>query len=304
VIDYVGGQQDLRDGVLRAIGNPDERFEEDHLRLLRAVRFAARFGLRIEPSTASAIGRRADMLRRISPERIAEELRQMLTPVTRIEAWRLLWEHKLVQVIMRLLPKDAAVPERLEPGRSLFLSLAPGTPVSFGVALAAAVLCYRWHARGFPAEIWPLLEKSQVQSAAHGTRQALKISNEELSEMSESLLGLAIVLSEPEPGVAGLKRFLARPAAAGSRALLKAIAARGHHAERAAWLRPRLDELAKMDFAPPPLLTGDDLTAAGQTPGPVFKRVLDAVYDAQLEGRVTTKAEALELGLALAAEQS
>jgi hypothetical protein len=139
-----------------------------------------------------------------------------------------------------------------------------------------------------------------LQAAAHATRQALKISNEELLEMVESMIGLRMILAESEPGVAGLKRFLARPAAAGSRALLEAVAACGLHVERAAWLRPRLDELAKTDFAPPPLLTGDDLTAAGQKPGPLFKRVLDMVYDYQLEGRVSTNAQALEMGLWLA----
>jgi poly(A) polymerase len=264
------------------------------------VRFAARFGLRIEPSTARAIGAHADMLRRISPERIAEELRQMLTPTTRDAAWRLLWEHCLVQVIMRLLPKDGTVPQRFEAERSFFLSLRPGFPVSFGLALAAGVLCYRWHALQFPDDVRQFLEKPQLLAVQQATRQSLKLSNDELSEMSESLLGLGLLLSEAEPGVAQRKRFLARPAAGGSRALLEAIATRGLHAERAAWLRPRLDDLAKTDFAPPPLLTGDDLTAAGLTPGPVFKRVLDAVYDAQLEGRVTTKPDALELGLAMA----
>src|SRR5438132_61390 len=78
VIDYVGGQEDLRSRTLRAIGEPNHRFEEDHLRLLRAVRFAARFDMTIEATTAQAIARHADHLKRISPERIAEELRMML----------------------------------------------------------------------------------------------------------------------------------------------------------------------------------------------------------------------------------
>jgi hypothetical protein len=205
-----------------------------------------------------------------------------------------------VQVILRLLPKDEIAPDRLDADRSLFLTLAPGSPVSFGVALAAGVLCYRWQGLRLPDDLRALLEKPQVHAAAQAVRQALKLSNEESTEMTESLLGLGILLAEAEPGVACLKRFLARPTASGSRALLEAIAARGLHSQRAAWLRSRLGELEQTEFAPPPLLTGDDLTAAGLTPGPVFKRVLESVYDAQLEGRVTTKAEALETGLALA----
>src|SRR5688572_21466071 len=96
VIDYVGGQADLKHKLLRAIGNPDERFEEDHLRMLRAVRFAARFDLAVEPATGDAIKRHADHLPRISPERIAEELRWMLGDPSRRRAWPLLWELGLV----------------------------------------------------------------------------------------------------------------------------------------------------------------------------------------------------------------
>src|SRR5205823_2465205 len=83
VIDYVDGQTDLQAKIIRAIGNPDERFDEDHLRMLRAVRFASRFGFAIEPATAQALVQHAPQLIRISPERIAEELRIMLTPITR-----------------------------------------------------------------------------------------------------------------------------------------------------------------------------------------------------------------------------
>src|SRR5207248_1928252 len=90
VIDFVGGRKDLSERVIRAIGKPEDRFEEDHLRMLRAVRFAARFGFAIEPITAQAIAHHAPQLIRISPERIAEELRLMLTPNTRSDAYRML----------------------------------------------------------------------------------------------------------------------------------------------------------------------------------------------------------------------
>ena len=303
VLDFVGGQKDLRDSVLRAIGNPDERFEEDHLRLLRAVRFAARFGLRVEPATATAIARHADALRRISPERIAEELRLMLTPTTRAAAWRMLWAYELIPIIMRLLPEPAPAspPGPLDEARSVFLALCPHSPVPFGLALAAAVLCYRRHAQGFPPDVLPMLAKKDVQEAAHATRQALKISNDESEEMADTLIGLAPLLSPGgEPSVATLKRFLARPTSAESRALLDALSAVGLHGDRADWLRRRLSELEQTDYAPEPLITGDDLAKAGLTPGPLFKRILDAVYDAQLEGRVRTREEAMEMGLGIA----
>src|SRR4051794_6446387 len=105
VIDYVGGQADLRAKVLRAIGEPNHRFEEDHLRLLRAIRFAARFDLEIKGETAVAIAKHREQLKRISPERIAEELRLMLTPNTRKRAWQELWRFGMMPVIFRHLPE-------------------------------------------------------------------------------------------------------------------------------------------------------------------------------------------------------
>jgi poly(A) polymerase len=105
IIDFVGGQEDLKANRLRAIGNASERFAEDHLRLLRAVRLAARFDFQIEPETAKAMKLVAGRLAGISPERIADELRLMLTPATRTLAWKLLWDFKLGPVIFRFLPK-------------------------------------------------------------------------------------------------------------------------------------------------------------------------------------------------------
>src|SRR5277367_3587141 len=96
VIDYVGGQADLSAKILRAIGNPDQRFAEDHLRFLRAVRFAARFALQIDPATTAAISAHAHQLPRISPERLADELRRMLIPATKNIAWKLLWQFDLL----------------------------------------------------------------------------------------------------------------------------------------------------------------------------------------------------------------
>src|SRR5688572_30028855 len=101
VIDYVGGQEDLKNNVLRAIGDPRVRFEEDYLRLLRAVRFVARFNMNLDPETAKAIRAGAANLKAISPERVADELRLMLTPATRKVAWPNLENYGLAQVIFR-----------------------------------------------------------------------------------------------------------------------------------------------------------------------------------------------------------
>ncbi|MDB5321094.1 MAG: cca [Phycisphaerales bacterium] len=291
VIDYVGGVADLKNRVLRAIGEPSRRFAEDHLRLLRAVRFAARFGLAVDEQTAIAIAENATKLRGISPERVADELRLMLTPTTRERAWRLLWEYGLVDVIFRFLPAE---PERagFERERSLFLRVAPGRAISFGLALAAGVLEYRM-AGGH--DVLGLVTRQEILKSERGIREGLKLSNDELGAMVGILEPLAILLADLEPGVAALKRFLARPTAEETRALLRGLEELGMFPARVTSLEGRFAELLKGDVAPTPLITGDDLVAAGFSPGPRFKKVLDGVYDAQLEGRAGTKEEALQM---------
>jgi poly(A) polymerase len=299
VIDYVGGVADLRDRVLRAIGEPARRFAEDHLRLLRAVRFAARLGFDVEGATASAIRANATKLRGISPERIADELRSMLTPATRERAWRLLWEYGLVEVFFRFLPEKPA--ERTGPDRerSLFLRVEPGRNISFGLALAAAVLEYRT-AGG--REILALVTRQEIHLVERAMRDGLKLSNDELGAMVGTLEPLAVLLAEAEPAVAAMKRFLARATAGETRALLAALAGLDLFAARVAWLEGEFAELSKGEVAPTPLITGDDLVAAGMRPGPVFKRVLEVVYDAQLEGRVGSKDAALRMAGELASQ--
>jgi hypothetical protein len=122
-------------------------------------------------------------------------------------------------------------------------------------------------------------------------RQALKVSNEELDEMEGALGGLAMILPEP-PRPALYKRFAARPTSAASVHLLQALRRLGHHVQRIDAILIILNALKDTQVAPPPLITGDDLKALGLPPGPKFKRILDEVYDAQLEGAITTRADA------------
>jgi poly(A) polymerase len=286
VIDYVGGQEDLRLRRLRAIGDPTARFEEDHLRLLRAVRFASRFDLSIDPATADAIRAHAQKLKRISPERIAEELRLMLAPPTRTAAWKLLWQLKLMQVIFRTLP-EPPTDHQHDDRDALFPKLAPDEPIPFGLALAALVLCYL----GANVE---RLGRDEIRRIIRECRTLLRISNEE-ADMMHGVLDLSQLLRDDPPSVASMKRFLARPFSKQSRQLLDALLKQGKSATRITWLREQFAQLDKSDVAPPPLLTGDDLTADGYAPGPPFKRVLDSVYDAQLEDKISTREQALTL---------
>ena len=298
VIDYVGGQDDLKAGRIRAIGNPAERFEEDSLRLLRAVRFSSRLGFAIEPATAAAIVAHAPQLKRISPERIAEELRTMLTVPTRKAAWRELWELNLVDTIFRFLKFQR---RRAAPSQSfLFDFVAPGESVPFGLALASAALCYRVRLDIALTDVWTLLAKSEVDASVHAMRQALKISTDESEQMHGTLAALGPLLADAPPGVARMKRFLAEPTSPLSRQLLEALDAVAIQCHRIAWLRGRLADLEKTDIAPAPLIDGEVLISLGLTPGPIFKRVLEAIYDAQLEGTVREKEEAIALALRLA----
>jgi poly(A) polymerase len=290
VIDYVNGQQDLRNRVLRAIGDPHKRFAEDHLRLLRAVRFAARLGFTVESSTAHAIRTNAAKLKGISPERIADELRMMLTPATRRQAWALLWEYGLIPVIFRFLPPRDA--QSFNAGDSLFTRVAPQRPITFSLGLAAAVLDYRLND---PNHLLALLSRPEIARVGRAMRDALKISNEELDAMTGILSPLTGLLAPAPPALAAKKRFLALATAGDTRLLLRALASHGLFPQRIEELESEFKELSKTEVAPAPLITGDDLVAAGFLPGPAFKRILDTAYDAQLEGNIATREDAMQL---------
>lgn len=298
VIDYVGGQHDIAAKVIRAIGDPDQRFEEDHLRMLRAVRFAARLGFEIEAGTAGAIARHAERLKRISPERVGDELRAMLAPPTRTAAWEMLWKLGLLPVIFRTLPEQSSRPEHYETySGPLFPELAPTIEVPFGLSLAALALCYRASAR--LTHVTSLLESVEVQRSVQACRTTLKISNDESAFMA-GVLHLGPLLRDNPPTVATMKRFLATPTSQWASVLLDALLRSDSSMTRIIWLQEQFARLEKEDVAPPPFVTGDDLAGAGFPPGPLFKRVLDAVYDAQLEGRARSKDEALAMAVGLA----
>ena len=287
IIDHVHGRRDLNAKVLRAIGNPDRRFEEDYLRLLRAVRFAARFGLTFDPATWDAVVRFAPRIGKITPERVGEELRKMLTHPTRGAAWKLLWESGLLGECFRDLPER--LPPDLPSRRPVMDQVAgvAGT-ISFGLALAATAV----EARGLAGvSVRRIFEPAEVRKVASALRRGLRTSNDE-SAAVVGAMNLWTLLQDVPPTVALIKRFLARDGSADARVLLATLTFEPRWRERVAWLEGRFAALAEQDVAPPPLVTGEDLIAAGLRPGPAFKRVLDAAYDEQLEGRLTNAATA------------
>jgi poly(A) polymerase len=313
VLDYVGGRADLERRVLRAIGDPAARFEEDKLRLLRAARFAARFGLAIDRATREALVAMAGQVRVVAVERIAQELRRMLVHPTRAKAMDLAFDTGLVAAILPpLVPmKGLFQGKPVQPEGDLWdhtllvLENLPPEP-SFPLAFAALL-----HDVGKPATKG--LQDGRVTFYNHevvGRRiaedlcRALKLSNEERERVAwlvefHQYLGAPRQLRESK-----FKRMLAMPGIEELLALHRADAlATTGDASNVDYCERYLRERPEGEINPPALLTGHDLLRHGLRPGPLFKQILDRVREAQLERRVGSKKEALELVDRLVAEQ-
>lgn len=275
VIDHVGGCADLAARVLRAVGDPDQRLAEDHLRALRAVRLAARLGFAIAPDTRAAITVHARELAGVSRERIGDELRRMLTHPARAAAAVLLRELALEAPVLGLASPPTGT---LQPAR--LASLPPDA--SYPLALAA------WFLDGQPA-----LARSGIEPAVRSARSALCLSNDERTAL-RGILDTVVAFTSDWGllSVARRKRTLATVAAEPAITLLAAHDPKAH-----ALVQADRDALAATDsgISPAPLLTGDDLAALGLKPGPTFRTILEALYDAQLEEKIRTPAEAREL---------
>lgn len=279
VIDFVDGRRDIEARVLRAVGDPEHRLQEDHLRALRAVRFAARYGLKIEQGTRNAIAKHALELRGVSIERVGEEMRRMLTHPNRVRACELIDELGLDDAIFgNLSAFHGDVMERL------------GDDASYPLVLASLALT-----RGHGIDEDP--------GAICGRfRERLDLSNQDRDGMRAVLdLTRAMHTRWDEMGVAAKRRLGGRQHACDALSLYHAwCQVRGiEHAQRVA---DELGHWAGLEdgLCPPPLLDGGDLITLGFEPGPRFREVLDAVYDAQLEGRVEDRKQALVLARELA----
>lgn len=282
VIDFVGGQRDLEQKVVRAVGDPDQRLAEDHLRALRAVRFAARLGFRLDEPTAEAIRRHASELGGVSRERIGDELRRMLGSPARGEAARLIEDLGLDGPVLGSRKRSEAA--RL--GR-----LAPGADVA--QSLAAWLLDRE--------ELSPTSPDNAADAMARRLRERLLLSNHEQEGVRDTLGALAGLAAWDRLSVAGRKRLAAQERFEAALGLLTEPGERPLAEQVAADIRMLRE--TPSGLAPAPLITGDDLIAAGWPPGPKFREVLDGVYDAQLEDRVATRGEAMELARRLGVER-
>ena len=275
VIDFVGGQDDLRHGRIRAIGAPRLRFQEDKLRMLRAVRFAAVFGFAIDDETTAAIREMAGQITVVSPERIAMEMRRILTEPGRVLGVRLLIELGLAAAVLpEIALDDEALRGRLERSLDILGRLSePEFPLSMAALMA---------------------EHGPAAVRAVGLRW--KLANKETDEAAWLVEHHESLASAAKSRWSKIQPLLASDWASALVALHEASSP--DSAEEAAWCRERLGWLPET-LNPPPLLTGNDLQAAGLRPGPSFARILQAIRDAQLDGEIRTKEEAIAMAMKL-----
>ena len=271
VIDYVDGQADLKSRIIRTIGKPAERFSEDYLRMLRAVRFSTQLGFEIESSTWSAVCRNANKIAKISGERIAMELEGILVHPNRSTGATMLVDSGLAKVIF-----PGFVGEQAKSAISILGQLR--RKVDFALALA----CF--------------FAGCQTEFAVRSCR-ILKLSRNRNKHIKFLLTNRGKLLDE-KMSLAELKKFLAEPYFWDLYELQRAIQkSKGDDRKSIAaliTLRKRIKALGDVELQPKPLLNGHDLIRLGTVPGPALGQLAEEMYIAQLEGTLQTTEQAQE----------
>lgn len=280
VLDYVGGRDDLTRRVIRAIGDPVERIREDRLRMLRAIRFAARLGFRIDDATLAAVRQFAPEIRRVSAERVRDELQKTL-----LEGGAAVGLDGLLasELLPHVLPEVAHLAEVAVPAaeggtalastRALLAALRPGVDE----ALAWAALLHR-------------VASDEVRVVG----ERLRLPRRTIEVVAASVADLPTLPEAPEWTSSRLKRLL-RSAHAGTLLalhVLHGVALAGAPSPSAEWLLERRAALGEDALRPAPLLTGHDLAALGYPKGPRYKAMLAALETAQLDGLLRDADEA------------
>jgi poly(A) polymerase len=306
VKDYVGGRDDLARRVIRAIGDPRRRFDEDKLRLVRAVRFAARLRFAIEPETAAAIREMAPTIHQVSAERIGDEIVKILTERASRRGFELLSELGLLREILPEIEAMRGVEQGADyhPEGDVFthtmqaLRELDATSWPHREKLALGVLLHDVAKRECAAR-----QDGKITFYGHcerGAEIAVEVCRRlrRPSAVAERVAWLVKnhlrLLNAPQMRVATLKRFLREPAIDELLELCRIDAAASNR--NFYWVnfcREKLDEFANEPMPSAPLVTGADLIALGHRPGPAFREILDAVEDAHLEGTLGTKDDAL-----------
>ncbi|MBV8478570.1 MAG: CCA tRNA nucleotidyltransferase [Acidobacteria bacterium] len=304
VLDFVGGRHDLEHGIIRAIGDPERRFAEDKLRMLRAVRFAARFPYEIERTTFSAIEKFAAQVHQVSRERVRDELTKMLTEGHARSAFLLLDRARL---LAEVLPEVSAMkgieqPPQFHPEGDVFvhtLLLLQNLPHPCSPTLAWGALL---HDVGKPPTFRVAPDRIRFDGHVEvGVKMAeeicrrMRFSNDDTEQILALIANHMRFASVRGMKLATLKRFLRLPRFE-EHLELHRLDCHSSHGDLTTYhfTRDKLEATPPENIRPAPLLTGRDLIAAGFTPGPRFKEILSSVEDSQLEGSLRTREQALE----------
>jgi len=307
VLDFVGGREDLRAGVIRTIGDPRLRFTEDKLRLARAVRFAARFGYIIEPQTFAAIRKLAPQILQVSAERLRDELTKLLTEGAAQRGFELLDETWLLSVLLPEVAnmKGVAQPPEYHPEGDVWIHtrmLLEDLPAHCSPTLAWGALL---HDVGKPPTFKSAKQTGdRIRFDGHdevGARMAEEIcrrfrfSGDDTAQITSLVASHMRFKDVPQMRPATLKRFVRLPRF-DEHLELHHMDCMASHLMLGNWeyVRKFLAETPPEQVRPTRLLTGDDLMALGFQAGPVFKSILQSVEDAQLDGRLRTKDEAVQ----------
>ena len=304
VLDFVGGRLDLEAGIIRTIGSPEQRFGEDKLRMLRAVRFAARFEYTIEPATFAAMQKLAQQIQVVSRERVRDEITRMLTEGHARRAFLLLDKSGLLKPV---LPEIAAMkgvqqPPEFHPEGDVFvhtLLLLDNLPTPCPLTLAWGALL---HDVGKPPTFRVAPDRIRFDGHVEvGVKMAEEICRRLRFANDETAQILALVDNHMRFGDATrmkestLKKFLRMPGFDEHLALHRADCMASHrNLSTYEFVRQKRSEIPEEKMRPVPLVTGDDLIAEGHVPGPKFREILNAVEDGQLEGRLLSRDSALE----------
>jgi len=304
VIDFVGGREDLRRRLIRAIGDPAQRFAEDRLRMLRAVRFATVLGFEIDPATWDAIAASAASITQISAERIREELVKIFLSPNRSRGWDLVDASGLMRNILPELEamKGCEQPPQFHPEGDVFRHtriMLEMLPAEASLPLVFSVL---FHDVAKPPTAI-VDEEGRIRFNGHdrvgaemteAIMERLRFSRAEIDATVEAVRQHMVFKDVPNMRLAKLKRFMARPTFEDELELHRVDCASSHAMlDNYEFLLKKKEEFANEPIIPPPLVRGDDLIEMGMKPGPQFGEILEAVETRQLEGALKDRAEAL-----------
>lgn len=305
VVDHVGGQADLEAGILRAIGDPVERFREDYLRMLRAVRFATVLDFEIEQHTWAALQVRAPHVTEISPERIREELDKIWLSPRRVKGFDLLVDGHLMQAILPEIMnlRGCEQPPQFHPEGDVFVHtrlMLDLLPDDVSLPLVLSVL---FHDIGKPGTYHYDAEADRIRFNGHDQLGAemcvaimkrLRYPNHVIEAVEVGVANHMIFKDVQKMRTAKLKRFMARETFEDEMELHRVDCTSSNGMlDNYEFLKEKAAEFAAEPLIPPRLVTGHDLMERGWKPGPEMGEILTEIHDLQLEGKLRTREEAL-----------